>query len=167
MPKPLRPLWRVVRALLLALAAAVLLIEEWGWRPLTAWAARITRWPPLARLEDRLRRLSPRRALALFMVPALLLFPIKLMALWFIHRGHIALGIAVIVAAKLLGTAFVGRLFIVLEPQLLQFARFARALAWWRATRRRIKSALRAWLPWRTLKVGMRRWRTRWRHFSR
>src|SRR5204863_5823944 len=34
----LRTLWRVLRAILLALAAVILAIEEWGWRPLTAWA---------------------------------------------------------------------------------------------------------------------------------
>ena len=43
----LRPLWQVLRGVLLTLAAAVLLIEEWGWRPLTAWAARLAQWPPL------------------------------------------------------------------------------------------------------------------------
>ena len=36
--KPFKALWRVVRGLLLALAAVVLFLEEWGWRPLTAWA---------------------------------------------------------------------------------------------------------------------------------
>jgi hypothetical protein len=34
----LKTLWRLLRGVLLALAAVVLVIEEWGWRPLTAWA---------------------------------------------------------------------------------------------------------------------------------
>jgi hypothetical protein len=108
---PLRWLWRGLRGLLLVLAAIVLFIEEWGWRPLTAWAARLASWPPLARLEAHIVALPPRWALALFIVPAIALFPVKLVALWLIHLGRTTLGVAVIVAAKLIGTALVGRLF--------------------------------------------------------
>ena len=68
------------------------------------------------------------------------------------------LGMIVIVAAKLLGTALVGRLFIITERQLMQFAWFASAIDWWRGTKLRVKrvyrsaasraarSALQAWL---------------------
>ena len=35
---------RALRALLLTLAAVVLLIEEWGWRPLAAWVGRLAAW---------------------------------------------------------------------------------------------------------------------------
>jgi hypothetical protein len=141
--KPLlRGLWRIVRTLLLALAALVLAIEEWGWRPLTAWAARLGRWGPVARLEERIRAAPPRVALALFLVPAAMLFPIKLLALWFIHIGRTSLGVIVILAAKALGTALVGRLFIITEPQLVRFAWFARSLAWWRATKLRVRAAI-------------------------
>ncbi len=157
--KALRLLARALRGVLLVLAAAVLFIEEWGWRPLTAWAARLTQWPPLARLEERIRRASPRAALALFLVPAAALFPIKLAALWAIHRGDAWLGLAVILAAKLLGTALVGRLFILTEPQLTQFAWFAAALAWWRRTKQRVHDALHHWAPWRRLRAALRRWR--------
>jgi len=107
----LRGAWRAVRPVLLALAAIVLFIEEWGWRPLTAAAARVARWPPIARFENLLRRAPPKVALALFLVPALLLFPVKLAALWLIHEGRAMLGISLIVVAKLAGTALVGRLF--------------------------------------------------------
>jgi hypothetical protein len=151
---------RILRAIALALAAAVLFIEEWGWRPLTAWAARVTAWPPLARLEARIRRVSPRWALLLFLGPGLLLFPIKVLALWLIHLGHDASGLAVIVATKLLGTAFVGRLFILLEPQLMQFAWFAKALNWWRETKRRVRAAVERSVAWRAVRVSMRRVRT-------
>ncbi len=142
-------MWRLLRGVFLLLAALVIAIEEWGWRPLTAWAARIARWPPLAALEARIRRAPPKVALGLFLVPALMLFPIKLAALWLIHRGHAVLGLLVIVAAKLVGTALVGRLFILAEPQLMQFPWFVRALTWWRATQRRVHAALfesPAWL---------------------
>jgi hypothetical protein len=160
-------LWRALRGVLLTLAALVLFIEEWGWRPLTAAAARLAAWPPLARLEALIQRLPPRWALAMFLVPAVLLFPIKLLALWFIHQGRTALGLAVIVVAKLVGTALVGRLFILTEPQLLRYAWFARALVWWRATKARVKAAVRASRTWRVAQAVGQRGRRWLRRFKR
>ena len=162
-----KALWRVLRSLLLALAAVVIFVEEWGFRPLTAWAARLTKWPPLRRLEARIQRASPRIALGLFLVPALMLFPIKLLALWVIHRGHAVLGVLVIVAAKVLGTALVGRLFILTEAQLMHFAWFARALAWWRATKERVKASLSRSSAWRSARAVARRVRLWLRRFGR
>lgn len=158
MKRLLQLVWRIVRAVLLSLAALVIWIEEWGWRPLTAWAARLSRWPPVARLEQRIRRATPAVALALFLVPAVLLFPIKVAALWLIHLGHTTLGLMVILAAKALGTALVGLLFIITESQLIQYAWFARALAWWRATKQRVRAAIGRWRPWQMWRRTQRRW---------
>ena len=133
---------RTVRALLLPPAAAILFIEEWGWRPLAALLARLGRFLPVARLEALIRRAPPRLALALFLVPAVLLFPIKLLALWLIDGGRPLLGLSVIVATKLVGTAVVGRLFVLLEPKLMQFAWFARAVAAWQTLKARVRAAL-------------------------
>ena len=152
-----RWLWRVLRGVLLTLAAIVLFIEEWGWRPLTALAARIARWPPLARFEARIANVPPRFALVLFLVPAVPLFPIKLLALWLIHEGRAVLGVGVIVAAKVLGTALVGRLFVLTEPQLMQFVWFARAMNWWIATKQRLKALVARSTPWRAVRDAMRR----------
>lgn len=149
--------WRVLRGVLLTLAALVLFVEEWGWRPLTALAARIARWPPLARLEARIANVPPRAALVLFLVPAVLLFPIKLLALWLIHAGRPLLGIGVIVAAKVVGTALVGRLFVLTERQLMQFAWFARAMNWWTATKQRLKALVTASVAWRAIRDTLRR----------
>lgn len=150
-------IWRALRAVLLALAAAVIAIEEWGWRPLTAWAARLAQWPPLMRLEARIRAASPLVALLLFAVPAVLLFPLKVAALWLVHLGHAALGVAVIVLAKLLGTALVGRLFIITEPQLMRFAWFARAVDWWRRTKQRVRAAAVRSPAWQAVQRMRRR----------
>ncbi len=155
-------LWRAVRGTLLAVAALVVFIEEFGWRPLAAFVGRLALWPPIARLESRIRTLSPNVALVLFLAPAALLFPVKIAALSLINHGRVVLGATVIVAAKLLGTALAGRLFVLVEPQLRRFAWFVRALDWWHRT----KALVRAWTHrtamWRMLR-GMRcRWR-RWR----
>ncbi len=160
-------LWRVVRGLMLGLAAAVLFLEEWGWRPLAAWAARLAKWPPIARLEARIVGVQSRWALVLFLVPAVLLFPVKLLALWLIHKGSTVLGVSVIVAAKLLGTTLLGRLFILTEPQLMQIAWFARAIGWWRETKARVKAALAESAWWRSVRAVLRRWRVRVRRLVR
>jgi len=162
----LRWLRRVLRGLLLVLAAVVLFIEEWGWRPLTACMAWLAKWPPLARLEAAIGRVSPRWALVLFLVPAVLLFPVKLLALWLIHQGRAALGLVVIVVAKIVGTALVGRLFMLTEPKLMQFAWFARALAWWRTTKARVKAIVRASAAWRGAQALRRRVRIVLRRFA-
>lgn len=153
------PFWRLVRGVLLGVAALIVFIEEFGWRPLSAWLALLARWPPLHRLEERIRRLPARLGLALFLVPAVLLFPVKLAALGLIRSGHAGLGLAVIVLAKLAGTALVGRLFVLLEPQLMQFAWFVRALDWWRLTKARVYVALRSAAVWRLLQAAYRAWR--------
>jgi hypothetical protein len=156
MSRPSRLPWRILRGLFLGVAAVVIAIEEWGWRPLTAWAARLAHWPPIARLEARIRRASPRWALVLFIVPAALLFPLKLLALWLIHLGQATLGVTVIVAAKLIGTALVGRLFILTEPQLMRFAWFVRALQWWRHLKQRVHDAVAAWPAWQATRRAAR-----------
>ena len=159
--------WQVLRGVLLGLAAFILFIVEWGWGPLTALAARVARWPPVAWLEARIRAVPRRVALLLFLAPAVMLFPLKLAALWLIDQGRATLGIGLIVAAKLIGTAFVGRLFILLESQLLSFAWFASALGWWHRTKARVRLAVRQSTLWRTARVLRRAFRTWLRRVTR
>jgi hypothetical protein len=146
---------------LMGLLVIVIFVEEWGLRPLTRMAAALARWGPIAALERRIRRVPPPVALALFLAPALLLVPLKLVALWLIHQGRATLGIIVIVAAKVIGTAFVGRLFVLVEKQLMTYRWFARCLELWRSTRNRVLAALRASLLWR----GARAFRRAARHW--
>src|SRR4051794_32819166 len=105
----IRWLGRALRRVLLALAALIVFVEEVGWRPLSALLARWARWPPLRRLEQRIQWLAPRSAITLFLLPMVLLFPLKLLALGLIHAGRAGAGLALILAAKVLGTALVGR----------------------------------------------------------
>jgi hypothetical protein len=160
-------LWRVLRALLLAIAALWFFLEEFGWHPLAAWLRRFSRWPPWARVEARIAALAPRWALALFLLPALLLLPVKLLALGLIDAGRPLTGVAVIVAAKLVGTAVGGWLFVLTRPGLMQVRWFARAMAWWRLLRRRVRHALDASGAWRALRRRVRGWRARLRALRR
>gem|GEM_PF-3799478 len=94
-------MWRPLRFVLLALLILVVFVEEWGWRPLAALAAKVARWPPLAALERRIRSAPRHVALALFLVPAIALVPVKLVALWLIQDGSATLGVSLIIAATL------------------------------------------------------------------
>ena len=155
----------VLRAWLLALVkwplALIILFEEWGWEPLQRLLARIGRWPGFRWIEGWIRGLSPYAALALFAVPALALLPVKLAALWAIHQGHAAWGLAVIVLAKLVGTAIVARLFTLTHDTLMQLAWFARVYARWSAWKAGLLAWVRASAAWQAaaaLRRSLRAW---------
>jgi hypothetical protein len=150
-----------------ALAALVILFEEWGWEPLRRALAWVARWPPLAWLERRIAALPPYAALATFLLPTLLLLPIKLLALWLIGQGRAGLGLLVIVVAKLVGTALVARLFQLTQPALMRLAWFARLYGRWTAWKGALLAEVRASWAWRVGRVVKRRIAqrlARWRH---
>lgn len=151
----------MLRGIALLLVALWLLFEEFGWRPLAAWLGKLAQWPPWARLEQRIAAASPHAALAFFLLPAALLLPVKLIALHFIHAGRPMAGMATIVAAKLIGTALGGRIYLLARPALMTMPRFARALAWWRLMRRRVRHALRESRSWQALQRLLRDLRAR------
>lgn len=146
------------------LVALVILFEEWGWEPLQAALGRLARWPLLAWLERQLQRLPPYAALAVFALPALALLPVKLGALALISRGHALGGLLLIVAAKLIGTAIVARLFALLQPALMQLGWFARGHARWTVWKARWMNRVRASAAWRAATRVLRQVRLRLRH---
>ena len=90
--------------------------------------ARLAARLPLRGLERRLARLPPYAALAVLVLPSLLIVPVKILALWMIAKGKALLGVAVIVMAKLAGTALLAWLFQLIQPALLGLAWFARLM---------------------------------------
>jgi len=157
------------RAFLLALLkwplALVILFEEWGWEPLQRLLARIGLWPGFRWIEGRVRALPPYAALALFALPALMLLPVKLAALWLIHQGRTMLGLAIIVIAKIVGTAIVARLFTLSQPALMQLGWFARLYTRWSSWKQTLLAWVRASSAWRAaraLKASLRRQWSRW-----
>ena len=88
-------------------------------------------------------------ALAIFVLPAVLLFPVKLLALLAIARGHAFSGIGVIVIAKLGGAAAVARLYKLTRPTLLSLPWFAHWHGRFMETKDRWIARLRATRPWR------------------
>src|SRR5512145_491487 len=159
--------WRVARpALRRALQvflALLILLEEWGWRPLADLLGRLARWQPWARLETAIARLPPYAALVVFVLPSALLLPLKFLALCLIARGQLVLAGLLFAAAKVVATALVARLFMLTQPALLQIGWFAwlydRFIPWKDA----LEDYVRASYPWRVGRV----WKARLRRMAR
>ena len=142
MATPLRLAWAAVKTAGRWALALLILFEEWGWTPLARALGRLARWPAVGRLERRVASLGPRVALAVLFVPAIALLPIKIGALWLMGLGRVAIGLAVLVLAKFLGTAVVARLFQLTQPQLMRLRWFARLYGRWMAWKARVIASL-------------------------
>lgn len=140
---------KILRGMLLAPVALLLLFEEWGWEPLAAAFAALGRLPWWARLERFITGLPPWAALLAFGVPVLALVPLKLLALYLFGQGHFTLGLGLILAAKLAGTAMAARLFQLTQPALMRMAWFARLYIPWKAWKDKVIGQARASWAWR------------------
>jgi hypothetical protein len=149
MRRLLRPLWFAL--------AALFLVEEWLWRRLSAGLTRIIAALGLRRLRqlvaDAIGRLPPAAALVLFLLPALVLLPVKLLGLWMLAHGHWLGALAALVGAKLAGVGLAAFIFQATRPKLLR-------LGWFRWVHGKVQVAL-AWAhrkvdPW---KERVRAWR--------
>ena len=143
---PRRPGWprRAVRGLFGILAALWILFEEWIWDSLTRAMQRLGRLPIVRSVEARIGRLGPKAAITVFLVPWLLLLPAKILGFWLIGTGHTGAGFGVFVAAKLLGTAMLARLFTLTGPALLTIGWFRRLHDWFVAIKQRLYAFLRS-----------------------
>jgi hypothetical protein len=150
-----------------AVLALLILFEEWGWEPLQRALARLGRLPVLRQLEALIARLPPTAALVVFFVPALLLLPVKLAALALIAHGQRLLGLAVIVLAKLVGTAIVARLFTLTKPALMQLPWFVRLYTRWTGWKDALLARVRASWAWRWGRIVKRQVRRHWARWMR
>jgi len=153
---------------LVHLAALLLMLEEWCWDLGARLGAGLARWPLLAAVEARVRVLPPYGALCLFVLPGLLLLPVKVLAMVAIAHGHAVSGIATIVIAKLGGAAVVARIYALTLPTLLAVGWFARCHGWfmtlknhWVGRLRASQAFLRAGQLLQAMRRGLRRWRYR------
>jgi len=142
---------KILRGILLVPVLLVLLFEEWGWEPLARFFGRLARLPLWAKLESDIKSLPPRAALMLFGVPVIALIPVKLLALYLFGRGHAVLGITLVIATKITGTAVVARLFQLTEPAMMRLAWFARIYTPWKAWKNRVLTQVRQSAPWRAM----------------
>jgi hypothetical protein len=117
----------IVRRLFEVALAIILIFEEWGWKPLARAMAWLGEFRLVARAEKIVAGLPPYGALAAFLGPSLVLFPLKLLALYLITTGHAIMAALLFIGAKLIGTAVLARLYMLTSPKLMQIPWFARA----------------------------------------
>jgi len=146
------PSRRRLRTALLFVGALLFLFEEWTWVCCTRFFAWLERMGLLRWLDARLVRLAPAAALFIMCIPIALLFPVKIAGLWMIASGKILSGCAVMLAAKILSTAIVARLFLTCRPQLLRMPWFARLYNLTLAMRERVHQWLALQAGWQEAK---------------
>ena len=111
------------RPLLITLAL-IFLLESWLWEKTGAAVAWALRELPIERYVreamEKIETLTPVQTLGVFIIPAMVLLPIKMLALWFLSQGFIFSGITTILFAKLAGFGVSSFLFTLCKPKLLQ-----------------------------------------------
>jgi hypothetical protein len=156
-----------LKKILLTPLALLLVFEEWGWHSLSALMAWIARLPILAWLERRIAALPPWAALVTFVLPALALLPVKLLAIWLFSQGHALMGLLLLIGAKLVGTAVVARLFHLTLPALMQLRWFAHWYPRWKSWKDKLLEQVRASHAWRAARAVKALVRRRWRQWRR
>ena len=87
------------------------------------------------KLRARIEQLGPYQSLALLLLPASVVEPLKLIAVAVAGDGHWVTGTAMIVAAYGASLLLVERLFKIVKPKLLTLPWFARLWGWFTALR--------------------------------
>ena len=126
MRRLVQPLW--------VLLALIFLAEAWLWDHLEPVVARVVSWIPLrvlkAWLAARIKTLTPPLTLIVFVVPFIMLFPLKILGVWLLAHHYWLGAIAVIGFGKLLGVGVAAFIFDVTRPKLLQMHWFRRVYNW-------------------------------------
>ncbi|HEY0589879.1 MAG TPA: hypothetical protein VGD52_27375 [Pseudoduganella sp.] len=168
--KRLYTLRRRLFAPLVYLAALFLICEEWLWDAGARLMAKLAEFPPLRALERIICSLGPAAAMGVFLLPAVMLFPVKLLALFAMARGHAFMGVSVFVLAKVAGAAAVARLYALTRPSLLRLRWFAWLHGRFMELKERWIARLKATVAWRecralagSVRERLRRWRAGWR----
>jgi len=116
---------------------------------------------PIAVLEAWLKKQPPWIALLAFATPSVLILPIKFSAIFFAAHHRFFLAIAAVVIGKILATAIVARLYVVLRPTLMTIGWFARADTWFFYWRDRAYAFVRALPAWQAARAAIDRMRLR------
>ncbi|MCC3245152.1 hypothetical protein LG047_07440 [Methylocystis sp. WRRC1] len=120
---------RLKRAFWIAVAL-IFLLESWLWDHVREWLRALERALGMERMEPWLRdlvaRMSPPATLALFAIPALAVFPLKLLAVAVVASGHVVTGVIAIFIAKTLALGVTSFLFDICRNKLLEMQWFGR-----------------------------------------
>ena len=155
---------RIVTPPLMFCAALILFAEEVLWEAFKRIMAALGRLPLVRTLEAWITRLPPHGAAVVFLLPGALLLPVKFAALWLFAHGHAIAGLQLLIAAKLVGTALVARIFTLTRASLLTIgwlARLYETIMRWRARLYGFVKASRAWAMLENWRARIRDWFTR------
>lgn len=112
----------------LVLLAIVFLIEAWLWehlKPVVAWLVSFIPWQRFkARITSAIEHLPPYATLLVFLVPVVLLFPLKLLGLWMLAHGFWLGAMGVLALAKMMSLGVTAFIFEITRPKLLQLGWF-------------------------------------------
>lgn len=117
-----RPIWFLV--------ALAFLAEAWLWKTLSPIIGSVLAWLPIEPVRQWARRrietMPPAAALLVFLVPVLLLLPLKFVGLWLLMNHHWLAALCLLAFAKASGVGMTAFVFDATRPKLLQ-------LPWFRA----------------------------------
>jgi hypothetical protein len=154
----LRSFNQVMRWIFSLLGMLAMLFEEVLWVGLGGLLRQLGRLPPVTWLEDGIRRLPPIVALPLFVLPWLIMLPVKIGALWLIAIGKVTKGVLLFIGGEAFGVAFLARLYELCRPALHQWRWFViveRVLLRWTKWSHRV---LRNLPPVRAAESGLQEW---------
>ncbi|HEY5217730.1 MAG TPA: hypothetical protein VIJ17_12655 [Pseudolabrys sp.] len=122
----LRPLWIVL--------ALLFLLEAWLWDHLEPLVARVVNLVPWGKFKEKLARLienlPPWATLIVFVIPFIILLPLKFLEVYFLAKGNWLAVVAILIVAKLVGLGVTAFVFDVTRDKLLQMAWFRRMYDW-------------------------------------
>jgi hypothetical protein len=134
-PMPRRGPGRVLSPVVAVLAFVYFLIDALFLPPLRLLGRWLGGFSLFARLGDWIRTLGPYQTLALFLVPLIVLEPVKPVAAYLAAKGRYGHSIAVLVIGEILKVTIVERLFHVGRAKLMMIPAFARTynylMAWY------------------------------------
>ena len=133
---------RCLTAPLILVASLLMWFEETLWAWLKWLTAKIAILAWVQRFEALLRQLPPYATLVVFLLPLTILFPFKLVAVYWLAQGYWLASLAVLLAAKVLGTAIEVRMFFICKPQLMTIPWFKWLHDWLIVFRDRVHAAL-------------------------
>ena len=144
---------RIVRFILITLAAVWMLFEEWVWDTILAVMEYAGRLKAINRFEAFLARQNQYLLLTLFVFPFLIMIPAKLYGLYLMTSGKIIRGVTIFVIAKGLITALVTRLFMISKDKLLLIRSFSAFYYWFTDKREWLYAEVRKLPAWRTARA--------------
>jgi hypothetical protein len=122
----LRPLWIVL--------ALLFLLEAWLWDHLQSVLSRAVSLLPWdkfkAKLAHLISDLPPWATLIVFVIPLIVLLPLKFLEVYFLANRQWLAAVVVLIVAKLLGLGVTAFIFDVTRDKLLQMAWFSRMYDW-------------------------------------